>query len=122
MGNEDLIGEALDAEQLATELREANAKIEQLVQMHRQYTELFAMIARAAGVQLTGSLERVVDTVIERLRIVELVAPEPAPAPTGALICETCGKPGAVEFDGEPLCSNCSGANAIAEARQMLRP
>ena len=123
--NADLTSEAPDAEQLTTELRAANARIEQLVQMHRHYIELFTKIAQAAGVQLNGSLEGVVDTVIAQLSIGALTAPltaEPTPmlAPTPEVpdgpVCVICGAPGAVDLgDGTLLCDNCSGANALAE-------
>lgn len=120
--NDDLIGDG-EVNPLAAELREANAKIEQLVQMHRHYTELFAKVAQAAGVHLNGSLEGVVDAVIAKLNVNTLTAPLEIPSisprfpevPGSGPTCEVCGEQGAVDFDGETLCANCSGENALAE-------
>jgi hypothetical protein len=118
--NDDLTGGEVNP--LAAELREANAKIDQLVQMHRHYTELFARIAQAAGVHLNGSIEGVIDSVITQLNISALTAPlesdvsPPTPAvPGSGLACEVCGNDDAADLGDAVLCRVCSGEIALAE-------
>jgi hypothetical protein len=91
--------------------------------MHRRYTELLAMIARAAGVHLNGSLDGVVDAVIAQLNISALTTPlEPSISPrspevSGGLTCEVCGDGGATDLGDAVLCRVCSGEVALAEER-----
>jgi hypothetical protein len=110
--NDDLIGGEVNP--LGGELQAARSKIAELINLHRHYTELFARIARAAGVHINGSLEGIVDAVIVRLADAELTAPLPE-VPGSGLTCEICGNDGAADLGDAVLCPVCSGEVALAE-------
>jgi hypothetical protein len=120
--DDDLTGGPFDP--LAFELRVANAKITKLMSAHRKYVDAFGRLALAAGVLSYETIEDVVNAIV--LRLLE-AAPKPSvedlcspQASEGSdAVCVICGAPGAVDFDGELLCLDCSGESAIAEAKEM---
>jgi hypothetical protein len=119
--NTDLLGEVQDASQLAAELRNARARIEDLMQAHRRYADAFGRIASAGGLLDSQALEELTERVVERLRPsppADLLTPY-APDPEAAgLICDACGETGATDLgDGAVLCRRCSGEEMLAEAR-----
>jgi hypothetical protein len=130
MANEDLIDGVLDVEQLADDLRAAHTRIDALTQSLRLNNDALGRIAAAAGMLDVATLNELADGVIAQLNISALTAPladAPCQIPPGVsdgsgflggLACEVCGNGGAVDMDGAVLCSECSGNNALAEARQ----